>query len=69
MKAGWVLGTLFTTVVGFAGVCQSGLLGGHVAREASAASPAAVEDVLKTPAGWRYMRGQPSHWKYLMMKR
>ena len=68
MKAGWVRATLFATVLGFAGVCQSGLLGGH-AREANAASPAAEQDVLRTPAGWRYVRGQPSHWKYLMMKR
>lgn len=71
MKAGWLLGTLLSMVLGFAGVCQTGLLGSHVVREVKAADANGAEqqDILSSEAGWRYKRGQPSHWKYLMMKR
>jgi hypothetical protein len=70
MKAGWVLGVIVTGVLSFAGVCQTGLLGGRSASEASAASATiSQQEVFSTQAGWRYQRGQPSHWKYLVMKR
>ena len=70
MKAGWVLGVLFTMVLGFAGVCQSGLLGGPSEHQPTISTRQGdLQEVFHSEAGWRYQRGQPSHWKFLMMKR
>jgi hypothetical protein len=69
MKAGWALGIVFTLVLGVAGVCQTGLLGGESDHEPRVtARPVNVQEVFTSEAGWRYQRGQPSHWKFLMMK-
>jgi len=69
MKAGWVLGTLVSIVVVFAGVCQTGLLKCTpvCASQSVSYQDGSTEDLFNTEAGWRYQRGQPSHWKYLVM--
>jgi hypothetical protein len=70
MRAGWVLGGIVTAVLGFAGVCQTGLLGSHADSSPKLTiRQGTVQDVISTEAGWRYQRGQPSHWKYLMMNK
>jgi hypothetical protein len=70
MKAGWTLGILFSVVLGFAGVCQTGVLGYFSDNDTKITSrPVTLNEVFNTEAGWRYQRGQPSHWKFMMMNK
>lgn len=70
-KSALALGSLVTSVVLFVGLIQAGVLqtlAGESAGPQMHSRSASVSDVFSSEAGWRYQRGQPNHWKYLVMQ-
>lgn len=69
-KSGLVIGGLVLTFCAVIGSIELGALkvfagDESVSIERRQSDP--NEDLIATESGWRYLRGQPSHWKYLMM--
>ncbi len=71
-KPNWVLGTLLGIVFIFVLFANIGLfkgIGGITPGNNICSGKASKEDFLTSDAGWRFQKGQQSHWKYLVMQR